>query len=493
MPKVVRFSNHFSLGATQGGLDFVDIDVVGDVPVYLDPTAIRVQTGDWAEQCQDSLSTYFFELLDAIRKDDRARIADLVVPLVEPNETHLGQSRGQAQGRSLGSRKKADELIDALARSRAAKSGLLEDLEDTVLFVEGIGIDILSDITTCVIRAHLIEYTQNMCDFWEIKMETQASGPIWDTVDRRWTDGFTLLPRGPVGKLLLVPKSIVRIRPTFRTSEYYTHYLRPFFEDQELSKGIKSEFVRLVQRKKVTYMKLRLGDLDKRLGTSKPSVSRNSEQFPRAMTNYRVAKLKEVNSPIGSDEFSIQTDTPRTNLRELYEEITAIATGRPGANSYHRAIAKLLTALFHGSLGNENIEADLHSGLKRIDIRYDNVAAEGLFRWFGLHYHAATVVVKCKNYDHDLHNPELDQIAMRLSPDRGQIGLLVGRAFDNKDRFLQRCVTAARDGHGYVIALDDGDLLSLVEEAERLRFADGDVRLAYPLIRQRFDQLVGAL
>lgn len=80
MPQVVRFSDYFTLGANQGGLDFVDIDIVGDVPVYLDPTAIRVQSGDWVEACQDSLSSYFSELLKAIRESNRPRIAELINP-----------------------------------------------------------------------------------------------------------------------------------------------------------------------------------------------------------------------------------------------------------------------------------------------------------------------------------------------------------------------------------------------------------------------------
>lgn len=361
-----------------------------------------------------------------------------------------------------------------------------------MLFVEGIGADILSDITTCVIRLHLIDYTQQMCDFWSISMETQDSGPMWDFVGLRWVDEMLPLPRGPKGKLLLVPKSIVRIKPSFQASEYYIHYLRPFFEDEELNKGLSSAFVRLVRRGKASQLKVRKGDLDLSLGTDKPSITRHSERFPSAITDYRAAKKNEVNVPLDPDVFSIQTDTPRLDLRELYEEIPAISPGRPGANSYHRAVAKLLTALFAGSLGNERIEQEIHGGLKRIDILYDNVAGDGLFRWFSLNFHSALIVVECKNYGHDLANPELDQIAMRFSPQRGEIGFIVGRSFDNKERFLERCATAARDGHGYVIALDDADLLALVEEAERNEYEADPAKRLFPLIRERFNHLIGA-
>ena len=68
-----RFSHYFNLGLTQASLDFVNIDVVEDSPGYLDPHAIRTQQGPWIEGCQDSITTYFDSLLDAIRADDAAR------------------------------------------------------------------------------------------------------------------------------------------------------------------------------------------------------------------------------------------------------------------------------------------------------------------------------------------------------------------------------------------------------------------------------------
>ncbi len=45
-----------------------------------------------------------------------------------------------------------------MSRSEAAKSGLLEDLEDTVLMIEGISVDIVSDMATNIVRGPLIRY-----------------------------------------------------------------------------------------------------------------------------------------------------------------------------------------------------------------------------------------------------------------------------------------------------------------------------------------------
>jgi hypothetical protein len=79
----------------------------------------------------------------------------LLRALREPNETHLGLSKGRSRGHALGN-ESAHDVWSALSRSEAAKSGLLKDLEDTVLMIEGISVDIVSDMTTNIIRGPLI-------------------------------------------------------------------------------------------------------------------------------------------------------------------------------------------------------------------------------------------------------------------------------------------------------------------------------------------------
>jgi hypothetical protein len=37
----MRVSEEFNLGRTQPSLEFVDVDVCGDTPVYVDPRALR--------------------------------------------------------------------------------------------------------------------------------------------------------------------------------------------------------------------------------------------------------------------------------------------------------------------------------------------------------------------------------------------------------------------------------------------------------------------
>jgi hypothetical protein len=93
--------------------------------------------------------------------------------------------------------------------------------------------------------------------------------------------------------------------------------------------------------------------------------------------------------------------------------------------------------------------------------------------------------LECKNYGSEISNPEIDQIAMRFSPARGQLGLLCYRGFGDKQAVVNRCRDAAQDGHDYVIALDDDDLRQLVEARSN---SQDDVTFRY--LGDRFAELL---
>src|SRR6266487_5557811 len=128
----------YGLDRTQGTVDFVDVDTSTDNAIFIDPRAIRLQDGYLENQCVALLVSFFTEVLDAIREGRPGRVRELMRALGEPNETHLGYSRGRSRGRGL-TGKRNEEIADAISSSKAAATGLLEDLEDTALLVPGDG------------------------------------------------------------------------------------------------------------------------------------------------------------------------------------------------------------------------------------------------------------------------------------------------------------------------------------------------------------------
>lgn len=473
----MRVSEYFQLNRHQGELDFVDVDIRGDTPVYVDPRALRLLTTDWGQECVSLVQHFFRTVLEAIRAGDDLRAQRLLAGLHEPNETHLGLSADHARGSGLGAGL-ARDVWEALSETDAAVTGLLQDLEDTALLVPGIDRDRISDITTNIIRQPLIRYTQDACEHYGMPLcEGVNSGALWDQQNSTWTSALVSLPMTSEGKLLLVPKAIVRKTLDYDRSEYLSHYLLTTLQEVELAAG--SELVQLLKNgsHRVTKKSLR-----EKYGSNKAAIARLTQEHPEALENYRAHKRRHFKEPLTHEEFFVEGLGEEPELEALLEAVTAIPSGRDTATEYHRAIENFLTALFYPNLTSPQIEYPIHDGRKVIDISYANAASRGFFGWLAKHYPCAMIFIECKNYTSDPANPELNQLSGRFSPRRGQVGLLVCRGIEDKERMAARCRDTADDGRGYVLALDDGDLRELLDQYQ----ATGELAL----LRERFDALI---
>ncbi|MGE0135940.1 MAG: hypothetical protein AB7L91_11375 [Dehalococcoidia bacterium] len=474
----MRVSEYFGLQRSQPELDFVDVDLDSDLPVFVDPRALRLFDTEWGNECVHLIQHFFQTVLDAIRSAQSDHAIALLSSLREPNETRLGFSTGRPRGRGMG-RESARDLWTALGRSEAVRTGLLEDLEDTILTVEGIGPDIVSDIATNVVRESLINYTQVMATAYEIPLTTGVdSGALWDPQAGGWAQRFTALPIADSRKLLLVPKAIVRRRMDFDVGEYYRHYLLPALQEIELSDAT-SDLVHLLKSGEPRVYK---ADLERKYGTGKRATIDLTMQHPDVLDTYRSAK-STPSPPLGHDDIADLEGTERPNLDGLLSTVRAIPAGAADADSYHRSVESLLSALLYPALAFPQLEHEIHQGRKRIDITYTNVSTTGFFHWLADHYPAPHIFVECKNYSRDPANPELDQLAGRFSPRRGKFGLLVCRSIADKDRFRARCRDTADDDRGYIVALDDDDLVDLVEYVKT-------TDRQYWWFKQRFDDLI---
>ncbi|WP_435055192.1 hypothetical protein [Micromonospora aurantiaca (nom. illeg.)] len=480
----MRVSEYYELDRTQPELDFVDVDISTDVTVFLDPRAIRIQDSDWAHECQTMLQSFFAEVLEAIHRQEEGRVDYLLGRLSEPNETHLGFSRGRSRGRGLGG-VGAEKVAEAITNSRAASTGLLSDLEDSALLVPGIGKDIISDIATHILRGALIGYTQRACEYYGIPLERQHSGHIWNPDELRWDEGWVDLPRADEAPLLLVPKSIVRFEMTLDKDKYYNGFLAPMLESKEIDAG--SNLVTILKN---GSPKVYRDQLKGKYPANKLAIIGYTQEFPDALPRYKNSISKLTSPVLTHEQLARALDVPVPDYDALLERMLAVAPGSAGATLYHRAAEKLLTALFFPYLGNMRMEREIHEGRKRIDIVYDNLAALGTFYWLGSQYRAAEVPVECKNYSDDLANEQLDQISGRFSDQRGWVGFITCRKFTDKALFLDRCRDTAKDGRGYVIALDDDDFAELVRERKFVVDAKPRDKAMFHLVRERFDSLI---
>ncbi len=477
----MRVSEYFRLGKTQPYLDFVDVRLETDIAVFVDPSALRGMRSVWGHECASLVKNYFEFVLVLMKQGRDAEAQALLSCLNERNEFHLGYSLGESRGHAFGS-KSAESVWGALSKSQASVSGLLKDLEDSCLLIEGIGRDMISDAVCNILRGPLIKYTQDMCLYYGIPLTPDVnSGPIWDAVTKRWDSMLIPLPVTSHGKLILVPKVLVRHRLSYQYDEYYTHFLLPQMQLEELQRGSN-----LVQFLKDGTPRVTKKSLREKYGSDKLAVLEQTVKHPHILEKYKEHRERSTPVPLEHIEISQVAGTEPPDWLSLKGRLAALLPGRDQAAEYEDLIEQILSAVFYPSLCKPTKQHQLHDGRKRVDITYINEGRDGFFHWLALHYPSGMVFVECKNYGREIGNPELDQLAGRFAPSRGQVGILVCRSVEDPARLQRSCADTARDQRGYIMVLTDEDVSALIDEASIAE----DSRHRFASLRVKFNGLI---
>jgi len=462
--KPKRVSQYYKLGRGQESLEFVDVNVRNDTRLFLDPGAIRLLETEFSSRCSSLIQSFFGYILECIRTGKEKEAKDLLASLSEPNETRLGYTKGRAKGHGVG-RGLAGDLYSSIANSKAVQTGLLQDLEEAALFIDGINKDVISDIVTNIIRGALLDFTAEMCAKYKIPTKPGIVFRVWNSAKKGWEEQIASVPVVDSRPLILIPRSFVRrLHNVFAPDRYYTHYILPYLQNQHVNAN--SSLVEVLadgSTKEPTKKALREIHTD-----VKDTNITITQQDPSRLGAYMDDAEKEFEA-ISHEDLATSEGAKGPNFEKLLADVLTVPAGDKHATAYHLSVEKLLTALFYPSLDDPKIEYNLHEGRKRIDINYTNIARHGFFYWVhDTHKIKATFIpVEAKNYDKtQVNNKELDQLTGRFGKNRGQLGFLCYRSVKDKKTLLQRQRDAVSDGRGYVIALDDEDLKELVRERQ---------------------------
>ncbi|MCK4206229.1 hypothetical protein J3U99_15735 [Brucella pituitosa] len=453
---MARFSKVFKISGNQSTLDFVDIDLSKDTRLYLDPYAIQIRDDEWSARCGDHIRSFFVEVLGALRDDNDHRVIHLLSQLHEPNETYLGESRGKPSGRGWGN-DKAALLAQALRNSQAFNTGLISDISEAEMFIRGVGPDMISDLTTNVLRGLLADYTADQCELYGVPLRpANALGPVWSPQRQDWEARELMLPRHAQRPILLVPKFSVRFRLSLNSQEFYNKHMIEYLRSEYLQAG--GALVETLKNKKKVVYKYKV---EEKHPLIKDDLAAFAAQHPDVLELYK--SLKGAAGPIASEDID-KFFNEREYALLLANALVEIPAGNKDASNYHNHSLAICTFLFYPHLITPVKEAELHEGRKRLDIRFSNSAETGFFHKMivGNQTRAMNVPVECKNYQKKIANPELDQLAGRFGHQRGFFGLLLCRSMDDRAAIIKRCRDTANDQRGYMLVLEDADLITML-------------------------------
>lgn len=456
------FSKAFGLNQSQSQLDFVDVDAEQDIPLFFDPYVFATDPDPFCSACHAEIDSFFQQVLMSVRAGDRARGLELLREFQEPNEICFGLSEGAPSGRGIGAFQ-SERIYTEIENSQAARTGLLSDLAECELFVDGIGPDKISDITANIIRGRLVKYTQDQCRLHGINMREVALGPTWDGGASRWIRQMAELPVIGEKAIILVPKKVVRWKNqlSLDKQQYYRNFVLEFYRDYNLDNN--TSLVRLLKNGDRV---VRVKDLVEQNPMSKDFLARFSTQNPGVFKKFKEAAQKKGTKPADLKKDEIDEIL---FVQAIKDELKSIPSGNSAANQFHTLMVGTLEYIFFPNLSYPKKEEDIHQGRKRIDILYTNSAVLGIFsRLRNAPGKVSTFVpVECKNYSNDPANPELDQIAGRFSQTRGWVGILVARKFADRTLFINRCRDTAMEQRGFIIPLVDEDICVLLDFAAR--------------------------
>ena len=451
----MKISNRFTLNKTQAELDFVDIDTSRDLPVFIDPFFLSLRQDNWSIEATRIIRSFFQRVLDLLNQNEEQEARELFRHLGEVNATCLGMSKGNPRGRGVGEGD-SDDIFDSIVSSRAAQTGLIQDLQDNILFVDGFGKDKLSDMTTNIIRKSLIEYTQKQCELHGIPLsENVPSGFFWNRRTMMWEQEYTRMLVIATQIILLVPKGVVSFCHDYTPYRYYNHFVLNFMQNEHLRMNSA-----LVKERKDRTRYVTKRELKELHPFSKDFIAEFSRRNPQILENFKErtntdSLTNDEITPINIDEL----------ITHLIKELRQIEPGNRDATRYHRLITGILEMIFYPHLIYPTLEVEIHEGRKRIDIVFDNAATSGVFLRFSrnMNIPCQYIMVECKNYSSDPENPEFDQLGGRFSPNRGKVGFLLCRTISNFDRFISRCQDTYRDDRGLIIPLSDVDIIQILE------------------------------
>jgi len=293
-----NISIYFNLGCQQPELEFVDVKLNQDNLLFIDPRLIEIQQDALSKKMQRRIEVFWAELIKAARINDIRRMEVILGGLKEPNETRLGYSSNKPHGNSVADKLKP-KIIAAIQRNKAVRTGVLSHFCDVELFIEDVGSDRISDITTKIIKDVLIEFTQAQCLLHGIPMKKVNQDDIFDYTTVRWISKKVELPIHNGKPIIFVPKNIVRLEgvagQNFRC--FYRFAIREFiFNDKDMLEDVSASG---------EDGKILLKDVKSAYPPSKNSISNWMLKFGSMLVDFKSDILSDRIEPLNDGEIMI--------------------------------------------------------------------------------------------------------------------------------------------------------------------------------------------
>lgn len=212
----------------RGDEEWFDPILHRDTLLFIDPFSVFKSENDLFKDSYFEIMYFFeqvFELIahsGSIKTHTSFKKAVNMLMFPEVNAICLGYSNMQ-RGSGTGPRW-AKTLADNISNIISKGITNLSHFEELGIFCEGIGPDRISDMTANLLKSRLVNYTQRICNKYNITMEKKTvQHACFDFKFKRWEHRECLLPVNPFKQnapILLIPKSFLNVLPEINSNDF---------------------------------------------------------------------------------------------------------------------------------------------------------------------------------------------------------------------------------------------------------------------------------
>lgn len=445
----------------QEDVDFLMPDLDVDRRLGIDPFLLYCSPRADFQKAHGLLLQFFRRVIEIIQAGDTEFAQQLVI-CPEPREIGLGYTKAGTSGSGVGP-ELAREIVYTFQNSPALLARGLRHIEEIQLICPGVGPDRISDITANVLKAFLINYTQEQCNSWSLPISRDV--PInhyFDFRDFDWSDGYFDLPTNPStgDPVLFVPRRILRILPWINYDDYLGEYKKTFLKPVSRSRAFRL--------KPLSSRRQQEGQAS---AVPKPVVCKVTSQNTVTLDAYIDRKEKEAVSAAPTEISTLQDMARLKAHAELLKaELASIAPGNEGAYKYQDLVHRILTFCFHPHLTDGKPQERTFSGTIIRDLVFTNEGTRNFWRYI-LQAHASIFLVFELKNKSGIMGDDVDQIGTYLGDTMGRLGFLVSRTLEDNTAFKRRKYIFNKEANRKVILhLSDADLIELM--ALRSAFKD---------------------
>jgi hypothetical protein len=427
-----RLNDYHNLPFLQEEVDFAIPFLDEDIPLYVDPFLMWKINSQQDNSLHTSIVNSFNQLGHLFVKGNEQQAKEILIELSECNEIGLGNSKTR-QGKKIGT-KTAEEILTLFKSVPQINKQGFQHFEEIQLLVDNISKDRVSDISCCLIKSFLVDFTIDQCQKHKIPIE-KCTIPIYDYKTQKIKIEETYLPINPENGLpiILTPKRWLKFVPWINYEDYFNNY---YIKDIEKEYNGKLNRVQILDFNRNNY------DLVSSYISLKEQNNKNLTNDP-LFTQIPVLSVKRKQSTI------LNLPTGKTNNADI---------------KYEDLMVQMMSSLLYPHLDFAKEQSRIDSGTQIRDlIFYNNRSFDFLADIYDT-YESRQLVIELKNVK-EVKREHINQLNRYLTEQFGRFGIIFTRKKVPKSIF-KNTIDLWAGQRRCILVLDDTDLQLMCEVYE---------------------------